>query len=155
MITQFKIFESERQFREVDLQLLWDDITHNYRTKLFDKPMHLDNYFLNVLKKLLLNKEIEFKRAEHPFDGEVIYGLSGKVISVDFFDDSFNYIIKHISVILNVPNAHAEYSKCALGDISNNFNFNRRPLIIKIYDSEELEIEKKIEFLRDANKYNL
>ncbi len=48
MITQFKIFESENQFREVDLQLLWDDITRNYYTKIFDKPMHLDYYFYST-----------------------------------------------------------------------------------------------------------
>lgn len=152
MITQFKIFESEKQFREIDLQLLWDDITRNYYSKLFDKPVHLDMYFNSVLKKLLLNKEIEFKRAVHPYDGAIIYGLSGMVEYVELKNDSHNYLIRPIIILLDNGKNKDKYE---IGNISCNYNFDRKPLIVKIYDSEELPIEKEINLLKDTNKYNL
>ena len=151
MITNFKIFESESQYREVDLQQLWDDIINKYYSKIFDKPVLTHLYFQNVvLKPLLLFKNIEFKRAEHSYDGDIIYGLSGKVEDVKFKYDSFNYLIKHIFVVLE------DGQEYHLGNINNNFNFNdKRPLIVKIYDVEETEIEKKLNLLKDSDKYNL
>jgi hypothetical protein len=149
MITQFKIFESENQFREVDLQLLWDDITRNYYTKIFDKPMHLDYYFYSTLKKMLLGKNIEFNRVTNKwFDTEPFYNFNGKVEDVEFKDDSYNYLIKYIIILLD------DGKKYNL-KISNNYNFERKPVFVKIYDSEELEIEEKINLLKNTDKYNL
>lgn len=150
MITTFKIFESKRQYREVDMQQLWDDITNKYYSKLFDKPIHTQMFFHNkVLNPLLLNKTVEFKRAEHPYDGDVIYGLSGEVKNISFEDNSSNYLIRPIIVVLE------DNKKYILGNINNNRFQKAEPLLVKIYDSEELEIEKKINLLKDTDKYNL
>jgi len=144
-----KFFESVKQYREVDLQLLWDDITRNYYSKLFDKPVHLDMYFNNFLRKLLLNKDIELGRVTNKyFDTESFYNFKGKVEDIEFKDDSHNYLIKHIIISLNDGN---KYNL----DISNNYNFSRKPVIVKIYDSQELEVEEKINLLKNTGKYNL
>ena len=95
MITNFKIYESKTQFREVDLQQLWDDMFTNYYSKLFDKPLLNEAYFRSFLKKLLLDKEIEINRAISRIDGDVIYGKSGKVEDVFLHDYT---LTKQISV---------------------------------------------------------
>ena len=144
-----KFFESVKQYREVDLQLLWDDITRNYYSKLFDKPVHLDMYFNSFLTKLLLNKDIELSRVTNKyFDTEPFYNFKGKVEDIEFKDDSHNYLIKHIIISLDDGN---KYNL----DISNNYNFSRKPVIVKIYDSQELEVEEKINLLKNTGKYNL
>lgn len=144
-----KFFESVKQYREVDLQLLWDDITRNYYSKLFDKPVHLDMYFNSFLTKLLLNKDIELSRVTNKyFDTESFYNFKGKVEDIEFKDDSHNYLIKHIIISLDDGN---KYNL----DISNNYNFSRKPVIVKIYDSQELEVEEKINLLKNTGKYNL
>jgi hypothetical protein len=147
MITNFKLFESERQFREVDLQQLWDDLTHNYYSKLFDKPMHTDMFFHSLLKRMLIGKDIEFNRVENRFDGEVLYNFSGKIEDVEFVDET---LIKGFILVLN--EGETKY----LLTINNKYSFERtRPVIVKIYDSEESEIEKKLNFLKTMNKYNI
>lgn len=144
-----KFFESVKQYREVDLQLLWDDITRNYYSKLFDRPVHLDMYFNSFLTKLLLNKDIELSRVTNKyFDTEPFYNFKGKVEDIEFKDDSHNYLIKHIIISLDDGN---KYNL----DISNNYNFSRKPVIVKIYDSQELEVEEKINLLKNTGKYNL
>jgi len=140
-----KYFESERQFREVDLQEIWDNV-HTYSNDIINGRVYMDNWFCDkILEPLLLDKEIEFKRAIHPADKEVIYGHAGRVKSVRL---QVYEGIKSVIVSL-YSNNKFEY---ILGPIGNAKN---KPLIIKIYDSEPLEIENKLDLLKNADKYNL
>jgi hypothetical protein len=144
MITNFKLFESDRQFREVDLQLLWNDLTKKYYSKLFDKPIHIDIFFHSLLKKMLIGKDIEFNRVKNRFDDEILYNFSGKIENIQYVDEN---LVKGFILILN--DGDTEYL------LTINNNSSEKPVMVKIYDSEELEIEKKVNFLKDMNKYNI
>jgi len=134
------------QFREVDLQLLCDDIL-KYRKTLSTLEQTELYFYNNVLKPLLLNKNIEFRRAVSPIDGEAIYGFGGKVKEI-IRDNSLTNMDRFIISLYN-----KEY-KYILGDILY-YNDTNKKLIVKIYDSEELEIEKEIDLIKSTNKYNL
>lgn len=160
-----KYFESEHQFREVDLQLLWDDLNY-YQFELFDKPKHTDYFFYNqILKPLLLDKEIEFLRAVHPYDKEVTYGDSGKVKEIKVIDTHKFGNLKKIIVNLypkkeKYPRVRArDTASWIIAEIDSTVYFPKKkikkPIIIKIYNSELLEIENKLELLKNKNKYNL
>ena len=70
-----KHFESSKQFREVDIQKLWDDFI-KYREELFPGEKFTgdqfnDTYDLlskffnrNILYPLLINKEVEFHKTK-------------------------------------------------------------------------------------------
>ena len=158
-----KYFESENQFREIDLQLLWDDI-NKYHTKLFDRPVHTHMYFYSRLKQLLLDKEIEFNRVVNRFDNEVLYNFNGKVKEVKY--DTKDDIYKTIVVELYKDKGkypqyrNRDNDAYVLGTIDNHmFNKkdqqNKKPLIVKIYNSDKIEIEEKIDLLKIEDSYNL
>jgi hypothetical protein len=151
-----KTYENSLQYREVDLQQIWDDI-NKYHSRLFDKPMHTDMYFHNqVLKPLLLDKEVEFNRFSD-FGGEPYYDRKGKVEKIDFNDYTMT---KEIAVKLHSKNKFPTKRKRAeitLARIINNMfsKKEKEPQMVKIYNSEPLEIENKIQLLKDTDKYNL
>ena len=148
-----KKFESEKQFREIDLQQLWDDI-NTYHMKLFDTPMHTDMYFYNrVLKPLLIGKEIEFHRVVNRFDDEVSYGLNGKVKEIEIKDSKNNISKEIIGHCYSKKNDTIGYVLARIN--TNMFDKSiKKSQIIKIYNSEELEIENKIHNIKKAEKYN-
>ena len=151
----FKIFESEEQYREVDLQQLWNDMFTNYYSKLFDKPVFNDAYFHSFLRKLLLEKDVEIQRGISRIDGEVHYGNSGKVEEVNFYDYTLQKVITvkfYKKQDLPLKRARTEH---IIARIDNEINKNKTSQIVKIYNSEPLEIEKKIQELKTIDKYNL
>ena len=148
-----KYFESQRQFREVDLQEIWDDVQKFYKDIIgVDRIVLMDSWYYNrILLPLLEDKEIEFKRAIHPYDKEVIYGLGGRVQTVKLHDTSR---FKNITV-----NLYSDKETYIIGTIDTaqwmTANEKKKELIIKIYDSEPLEIETKLNLLKYKYKYNL
>lgn len=147
-----KYFESSRQFREVDLQGIWDNIQKFYNDIIGnDRPVLIDSWYYNkILIPLLQDKEIEFKRAIHPADKEVIYGHFGRVNTIKMKDDNK---FKDIHVTL-----YSDKNLYVLGTIDIlqwMTNIGKKQLIVKIYDSEPLEIENKLELLKNKEKYNL
>lgn len=147
MITKFKIFESERQFREVDLQLLWNDLV-KYQLYLFDSPTHIDAAFESIISKLIQDKEISFHRAKHPYDDEITYAYTGRVKNIRV-DIKNRYQDKKIIITL-----YGSTEMYILTTIHLSF-YHEQNSIVKIYNSEELEIEKKIELVKSTTKYNL
>jgi len=155
-----KHFESEKQFREVDLTELFNNyIKYKYMSKEnYLKLKDPDVYFWNseynriskdfndnVLNPLLLNREIEFLRAVHPYDDEVIYGSSGRVKDIR--------IDKEYSMIYYIVYLYDEKNAFYLLKIPR---FNRpEPTIVKIYNSESISIEDEITLYINAEKYNL
>ena len=112
----------------------------------------MDSWYYNrILLPLLEDKEIEFKRAVHPYDKEVIYGFSGRVQTVKLHDTSR---FKNITVSL-----YSDKETYIIGTIDTaqwmTANEKKKELIIKIYDSEPLEIETKLNLLKNKYKYNL
>jgi len=149
-----KYFESERQFREVDLQAIWDNIQKFYSSIIGnDRPVLVDAWFYNkILIPLLQDKEIEFRRAIHPYDSEVIYGLSGRVKKITVTDSNTT---KYIRVSLY---GDLQTGTSILGSIDTvqwMKNEKNKSLIIKIYDSEPLEVENKMKYLSMESKYNI
>ena len=147
-----KYFESERQFREVDLQGIWDGTQKYYNDIIGSgKLVLMDAWYYNrILRPLLEDKEIEFKRAVHPYDKEVIYGFSGRVQTVKLHDTSR---FKNITV-----NLYSDKETYIMGTIDTAQwmgNMEKKSLIIKIYDSEPLEIEEKLKYLSTESKYNI
>jgi mRNA deadenylase 3'-5' endonuclease subunit Ccr4 len=149
-----KKYESEQQYREVDLQQLWDDMFTNYYSKLFDRPVYNDIYFHSFLKKILLTKDIEMTTS---VGGSIIYGRAGKVEEVIFNDYTLIKIVKvKLYNTQKLPLKRARSTEHIIARIANNSGYKIKiPQIVKIYNSEPLEIENKIEFLRNTNKYNI
>ena len=148
-----KYFESERQFREVDLQGIWDGVQKYYNDIIgAGKLVLMDAWYYNkILIPLLQDKEIEFKRAVHPADKEVIYGHSGRVQTVKLQDTNR---FKNVTASL-----YSHKDTYIIGTIDTaqwmTANEKKKELIIKIYDSEPLEIENKLDLLKNTDKYNL
>lgn len=158
------IIGTSNQFREVDLQLLWDDLNY-YQFKLFDKQKHIDFYFHKLLEQLLLNKEIEFIRSIHPYDKEVSFGESGRVKEIDIVDNPIEKTKKIIGNLYEVRySRHGIYQTedteaWILAKIDSSVNYPdkkvKKPIIIKIYDSDLSDIEKQIDLLKMTEKYNI
>lgn len=158
------IIETNNQFREVDLQLLWDDLNH-YQFKLFDSHKHIDSYFSKLLEQLLLNKEIEFLRSIHPYDKEVSYGESGKVKEIDIADNPIKETKEIIGSLYEIKYSRSgkyyveDTEAWILAKIDSSVNYPNRkvkkPIIIKIYDSDLSDIEKQIDLLKMTEKYNI
>ena len=149
-----KYFESERQFREVDLQGIWDGVQKYYNDIIGPgKLVLMDAWYYNkILIPLLQDKEIEFRRAVHPADKEVIYGHSGRVQTVKLQDTNR---FKNITASL-----YSDKETYILGTIDIAQwgwigNIEKKTLIVKIYDSEPLEIEEKLKYLSMESKYNI
>jgi hypothetical protein len=152
-----KLFESERSFREIDLQQLYDDLI-KYGGRLFSKPVHLDVYFdKRVLNPLFVDKDIEFRRIVNPIDQEVSYSYKGKVSKIDMYDESN---LKTITVNLYKNENFRNFSE-DLKYILAKIYFSERlkkPQIIKIYDCGIIPFEENLEQLKmedDAERYNL
>ena len=158
---EYTIEDEPQNFREVDLQLLWDDLNY-YQFKLFDKPKHIDNFYLHqILIPLLLNKNVEFLRSIHHYDKEISYGMNGKIENINISDgleqfDKFKSILANLE---NDPNtwilAKIDGSGIKFDPSKNIIRKDKKPAIIKIYNSEPLEIEDKILSLKSSEKYNL
>ena len=150
-----KNFENDsykKPFRKVDLQQLWDDFT-TLQTKLVDKPILTDAYFeRKILKDILQDKEIEFQRVRNPIDGEVTYNEGGRVKSIKL--DSKD--ILRLKVICELYD-HKEQWVLATIDNVSGFARNHKvyPQIVKIYNSEPIEIEEKIELLKATEKFGI
>ncbi len=147
-----KYFESERQFREVDLQGIWDGVQKYYNDIIgAGKLVLMDAWYYNkILIPLLQDKEIEFKRAVHPADKEVIYGHSGRVQTVKLQDTNR---FKNVTASL-----YSDKNTYIIGTIDATQwmeNIKNKTLIIKIYDSEPLEIEERLKYLSMESKYNI
>ena len=157
-IKKFELLES---FREVDLQLLYEDYM-KYRNKLGTTPLYgpidmtkvimIYEFKPKILEPLLIGKKIEFHRSQSPIDDEIRYGHWGIVekieeIILEQYNKKFKIIIslKNEKELFILTRIHAYIDK-------NSNNCNK---IIKIYNSEELEIEKDINILKDTMKYNL
>ena len=140
-----KYFESKKQFREIDLQLLWDDLV-KYQLDLFDSPINSTDKnvaFESIIIKLIQNKEISFHRAKHPYDDEITYAYTGRVKSIRIdIDNSY----RDKKIIISLYGSKDLYILATI--VCDNLNNEE---IIKIYNSEELEIEKKIELLRASS----
>jgi hypothetical protein len=149
-----KYFESERQFREVDLQGIWDGIQKYYKDIIgVDRPVLVDSWYYNrILIPLLQDKEIEFKRAVHPADKEVIYGHSGRVQTIKMKDDNR---FKNVMVSLYSDKNINQYILGSIDTAQWMGNMGQKTLIVKIYDSEPLEIEDKLKYISMQLKYNI
>jgi len=139
-----KTYENEfkKQSREVDLQQLWDDLM-KYGGKLFDVPVLLDYHYSNsLIPKLLQDKEVEF--------ASIYYGESpimGRINNISIIDTSKNPIFINVSLYDN-----------GIHQLARIYNWEHKekcPQVIKIYNSEELPIEKKIRFLKSINRFDL
>ena len=152
-----KYFESEKQFREVDLTELFNGYIKYKYTQNLPYSWNSDEYFWrhdykkmsddfnkNVLSPLLVDKEIEFPKVIHPYDGESTYSFSGRVkdIRVDKKEDIsfivYLYDEKNALYLFKIP----RYSK-----LETN--------IVKIYNSEPIDIEDEINMFLNVTKYNL
>ena len=155
-----KYFESEKQSREVNLTELFNTyIKFKYMSK--SNTLHLtdpDVYFWNsdysnisedfnknVLLPLLLDKEIEFPKVVHPYDDEVIYSFSGRVKDVRL--DITNRYIYFIVYLYDEKNAYHLLT----------IPWNHKPdsCIVKIYNSEPIDIEDELNMFLNVTKYNL
>ena len=165
-VKTYEGFDLKKPYREVDLQMLWDDHKFWHEIKdsgLFTPDPHSQTplapkvYFQDIIEPLLLNKEIEFGRAEHPYDEEIVnYGFYGRVKELSY---NIHYSGGKMKIIVNLYDDN-KVDLCAYTltniDLHKNFSSSSgKPKIIKIYNSEELEIEKELNLLRNANKYNL
>lgn len=140
-----KTYENEfkKQSREVDLQQLWDDLM-KYGGKLFDVPvLTLDYHYSNsLIPKLLQDKEVEF--------ASIYYGeppIMGRINNISIIDTSKTPIFINVSLYDN-----------GIHQLARIYNWGHKekcPQVIKIYNSEELPIEKKIRFLKSINRFDL
>jgi len=155
-----KYFESKRQFREVDLQEIWDSVQINHSV-LFDNPVITEAWFYNrILNPLLLDKYIEFRKVIHPYDKEVSYAFSGKVKGIRLMDTNrFKNIVVSLYPDSNRFLDRPKDLNYIIGTIDDSVLYNKKyvksPLIVKIYDSEPLEIESKLDILNIKSKYNI
>jgi len=127
MITQFKIFENNKNYREVNLKQLYTNM-FTYRKELGFQFNMIQNEFESILKKLLTYKHIEFQRVKNKIDGDITYNEEGIVQWTNVIDG--NIIIK-------------------IENIDTPFQLTEKvSQIVKIYDSEPFNIEI------DIDKYN-
>ena len=160
-----KTYENEfkKQSREVDLQQLWDDLM-KYGGKLFDVPVLLDYHYSNsLIPKLLQDKEVEF--------ASIYYGESpimGRINNISIIDTGSNwekdfYNVMKKSSIPATTSKNPIFINVSLYDngihqLARIYNWEHKekcPQVIKIYNSEELPIEKKIRFLKSINRFDL
>lgn len=158
-----KKFENKKQFREVDLQQLYDDFKY-FENKLIltysNQYTPLGNFRLlfmkHVLIPLLLDKEIEFHKTISPLDDEVRWGFFGRVknIGIKFQEDQ---ILITVDLYDNKKNLILAY----LTKIEKNLK-KKKSTMVKIYNSEETDFEKTISELKfieklekEQSKYNL
>lgn len=136
-----KYFESEKQFRVVDLQQLWYDLQQLWNDDYFKLfSINSNIAFYSTLNELLLNKFVEFQNNR-------VYAKKGYVKEVKSLDYT---LTKEIYVRLN---EQVEFEW--LATLQNDRNKKNKTQIVKIYDSEPLEIEDKINKLKAFYKYNL
>jgi len=155
-----------RPFRKLDVQELYSDFLNcalenerdfdfvtnltNYElTTNFNGVSVIDDYFIKkVLSPIVLNKEVEI-----PMD--------------KIYIESYEFIgrIKLIRKDLAASSYGALWICCSVFDAdrdSAGYHLAKRlslqegkPQIIKIYNSEETEMEKKINFLKNTKKFGL
>lgn len=133
MITQFKIFENKVSYREVDLKQLYKNI-FIYRNELKFSFHTIQYVFQEILKKLLINKHIQFQRIKNKIDGEVTYNEEGVVQWIKIVEDI---------IVLKLENNKTFFQ------LSNN-----NSQIVKIYESVPLDIEIDIHKYEEERKLN-
>ena len=147
-----KYFEFEKkQFREIDLAEFFINYS-KYKYKLVPPFNSDEKYWMisidfnkNILFPLLIDKEIEFLRAIHPYDDEVIYGFSGRVKNIR--------IIKESDCVSYIVDLYESTKALYLFKIP--LYKKLEPCFIKIYNSEPMSIENEIEMFLNVEKYNL
>jgi len=141
MITQFKIFENNKNYIEIDLKELYKNM-FTYRKELGFQFNMIQDEFRKTIKKLLTNKHVEFQKVKNRIDGDITYNEEGVVQWVNEVEG--NIILK-------------------LKNIEETFQLAERvSQVIKIYDSEPLSImilidkyEEERRFKNEVDKYNL
>ena len=151
-----KYFEGyKKNFREVDLAKIWNcvndtDFMRIYYDEFDDDWLSPKKFLEKMLQIMLVDKEIEFRRAVHPIDGEISYAFGCRVKSVRIPD----------SIIIESYESDTTYvlAHFYAGKMSNVDQAMKGKQIIKIYNSKITEIEQKLEDIEmrlDAKKYNL
>jgi len=139
-----ELFEQyKKPFREVDLQKIWNLINNIEFINIYNDGniLYPVDFFQNLLKEMLIDKEIEFGVIKN--DDEISYLHNGRVksiflkgdIFVNLYDDKWTYFLARFY------NGKMDKEKT-----------------IRIYNSKITETEKKIEEVEmklDAKKYNL
>lgn len=124
-----KYFESEEQYREVDLQQLYDDYV-KYKTNEEHIWVITKRFEEDVLDPLLDDKRIQY------------------------FDSYF--FVRDITLNFDGENVYVHLNYYYTYTIQRIISYREKiPMSIKIYDSEETEFEKEIDLLKNTEKYNL
>lgn len=166
-----KHFESSKQFREVDLQKLWNDFIE-YKKELFPDKIFtgdqfrneinlLSNFFcINILNPLLKNKEVEFHKTQSTIDDEVRFGFEGRIRHITI-EPSW----KQSNQLIVIVDLQREFKEVKLGTLQNvilakivlrySGFITLYPNVVRIYNSLPTEIEDKINMLNNVEKYNL
>lgn len=138
-----KYFESEKQFRIIDLQQLYDDFQHFKLELEYSQDNVRNNFVKDVLSPLMLNKEVEFD------------GYSGEVSSAGL------RTLNDKILIIGTLYGHGFDNKLTIATLDLFTNKNRTDTnskTVKIYNCEIIDFEKKVEELKmkeDAGKYNI
>ena len=127
-----KYFESEEQYREVDLQQLYYDYV-KYKTNEDHIWIIVKNFKKDVLIPLLMDKDVK---------------INGKC------EDNYLYV-RNVNINFNENDIDININYYNLLTIQRVISTINIPMIIRIYNSEETEFEKEIDRLKFTDKYNL
>lgn len=126
-------FFPKKQFRVINLQLLLVDYSE------FDKTANWHNIcekFKQVLEPMLIDKEVSFLE-----NNQSIYGRVKNIRVV--INDNLNIILKFYGIEISIIIKLGLWS-----DLD-------KKIFIKIYNSNQTNIEKQIELNKNMKKYNL
>ena len=144
MITQFKIFENNMDYREVDLKQFYKNM-FTYRKELGYNFSEIQSMFeYQILPKLLNNKHIEFQKVINPIDSDVTFNEEG-VVEWAKLDQSYNTILIKLwddDTIWQLTEKASQVVKI----------YNSKPLDIEI-DMDKYEEERRMK--KEVDKYNL
>jgi hypothetical protein len=173
-----KTFENVKTYREVDLRELWIDWC-KYRSEFRENKFYTKDFsdldewglmgtitdeFSDILSRMILGKVVEWHRTNDIYDDAKRYNFRGKVKEVlKHYDARKSY---------HQPNSKIEFTAkfdyISIATIDDDIRYesndeyvllnvrsSAKSKMIKIYNSEETEIEQQLDMLKAAKLYNL
>jgi hypothetical protein len=136
-----KLYENhnnDKFSREIDINNLYSELLLKHKqlgVKLSDIPKTLRQ----LINDIFVGKYVEIQKTTNPIDGEVSYNEKGTLEWIKALN-SDEYIVK----------LQHDENKYWLSNKSHGFY-----PIIKVYNSEEIDLEYELNLLIATNKYNL
>jgi len=147
------IFESYKNTREVDLNELYNDMyKYSKELNIYTRNINIEFEYI-ILSSLIQNKLISFQKVKNPIDDEESYNMTGIVQWYKIHE--WNKRIENSKFLLDIQLKDDNNTyRLATQDYGNVFRNAFKPTIL-IHNNHLTDIEKKLNLIKETEKYNL